>query len=248
MAIILGSGLGGLTNGIKDKTEISYNDIPHFPQSTVQGHEGTLIIGRIADKEVVVLNGRIHFYEGYTAEQIVYPIRVLKELGVSHLLLSNAAGAMNPHFKVGDIMVITDHINLIPNPLIGHQDNYWGERFVNMLEAYDQEMIQKAYLIAKNLKLKLRKGIYVALSGPTYETPAEYRFLRIIGADAVGMSTTPEVITARQMNIKCFAVSVITDLGIPGKSQTLTHDEVLRVAKQSQPKLTALFLKLLEVV
>jgi purine-nucleoside phosphorylase len=234
-----------LTSVIEDSIEIPYRNIPHFPQSTVEGHRGSLVFGKINKTNVVVLNGRFHFYEGHPMQDIIYPIRVFKQLGVENLFLSNAAGGINKIFKVGDIMVITDHINLMPNPLVGKHDPHWGERFPDMIDAYDMGLIKKAFSIPVKNKVQLRKGVYLAVSGPTYETPAEYRAFRILGADAVGMSTVPEVIAARQMGIKCFAVSVITDLGVPGKLKNLTHKEVLKAAVLAEKKMTDLFVAML---
>ena len=245
MGIILGSGLGGLTSRIEDKTEIPYSKIPFFPKSTVEGHSGSMIFGRMGTREVVVLSGRYHYYEGYSGQQIIYPVRILMMLGVKELYLSNAAGGMNPQFNVGDIMVITDHISLLPNPLIGKHEPEYGERFPDMLHAYDAGLIKKAQAIAKKHKIKLQKGVYMAVTGPTYETPAEYKAFRILGADAVGMSTTPEVIAARQMGLKCFAVSVITDLGVPGKTGKISHKMVLDAARKTEPVLARLFIRLI---
>jgi len=244
-AIITGSGLGGLIEALSVDKIILYSDIPHFPKSTIDGHQGCLILGKLSGKDVLVLNGRFHYYEGYSMDELIYPIRVLKKLGINLLLLSNAAGGVNPKFSIGDIMVINDHINMMPNPLIGFHNPQWGERFPDMLHAYDPILIKKAFSIAKKNKISLKKGIYLAVTGPTYETPAEYKAFRRMGADAIGMSTIPEVIAARQMGIRCFAVSIITDLGVPGKTTNITHQSVLREAAKAEKKMTGLFIKLI---
>lgn len=243
--IILGTGLGGLTAKITNKIEIDYKNIPNFPVSTVEGHAGKLIYGDFGKKKIVAMKGRFHFYEGYGAEQVALPIRVLKYLGIKYLFLSNAAGGVNPDFKIGDIMLITDHINLLPNPLIGPNDDRIGPRFPDMGEAYDKSLIEKALHIANEHKIKVRKGVYIATSGPTFETPAEYKHFRIIGADAVGMSTTPEVIVARHMNIPCFALSIITDLGIEGKIEYITHESVQNEAAKSEALMTSIMTDLI---
>lgn len=238
--IILGTGLGGVSARIENRIEIDYASIPDFPQSTVDGHDGKLIYGDLGGKKVVAMKGRFHYYEGYGSEVVSLPVRVLKYLGTDSLFLSNAAGGVNPAFKIGDIMVITDHINLLPNPLIGENDDRIGVRFPDMGEAYDKALIDKAFVIAHKNKISLRKGIYLATTGPAYETPAEYRYFRIIGADAVGMSTTSEVIIARHMNLRCFAVSVITDLGVEGKIEYTTHEMVQVEAAKAEERITSL--------
>jgi purine-nucleoside phosphorylase len=243
--IILGTGLGGLTAKIENKIEIDYKDIPNFPVSTVEGHAGKLIYGDFGEKKIVAMKGRFHFYEGYGAEQVALPIRVLKYLGIKYLFLSNAAGGVNPAFKIGDIMIITDHINLLPNPLIGPNDDRIGPRFPDMGEAYDKYLIEKALHIANEHRIRVHKGVYIATSGPTFETPAEYKYFRIIGADAVGMSTTPEVIVARQMNVPCFALSIITDLGIEGKIEYTTHESVQIEAAKSEALMTSIMTDLI---
>jgi purine-nucleoside phosphorylase len=236
--IILGTGLGGLAAKIENRIEIDYNDIPGFPLSTVEGHDGRLIYGDFGRKKIAALNGRFHYYEGYCQEQVALPVRVLKYLGIKCLFLSNAAGGLNPDFQIGDIMVITDHINLLPNPLIGQNDDRIGVRFPDMSDAYDRHLVKKALLIAKEHKIRIHKGIYLSTTGPAFETPAEYKYFRIIGADAVGMSTTPEVIVARHMNLPCFAVSVITDLGIEGKIEYTTHESVQNEAARTEAQMT----------
>jgi purine-nucleoside phosphorylase len=243
--IILGTGLGGLTTKIENCIEIDYKDIPNFPVSTVEGHDGKLIFGELGTKKIVAMKGRFHYYEGYGSEQVALPVRVLKYLGIKWLFLSNAAGGVNPQYLIGDIMVITDHINLLPNPLIGPNDDRIGARFPDMGEAYDKYLIDKALLIAEKHKIRIHKGIYLATSGPTFETPAEYKYFRIIGADAVGMSTTPEVIVARQMGVPCFAVSVITDLGVEGKIEYTTHESVQIEAAKTESQMTTIITEMI---
>lgn len=236
-AIILGSGLGGLSKQITDKTTIKYSDIPNFPVSTVEGHSGEMIFGKLGQKNVMAMNGRFHFYEGYDLKDVTFPIRVMRELGIKTLFVSNASGGVNPDFEIGDIMVITDHINfLCNNPLRGKNFPY-GPRFLDMHEAYDRTLIQKADRIAQEMGIKIQHGVYLANQGPTYETPAEYRMYRILGADAVGMSTVPEVIVANHCGIKVFGVSIITDLGVEGKIVEVSHEEVQAVAEAQEPKM-----------
>lgn len=244
--IILGTGLGGLTAKIKNRIEIDYKDIPNFPVSTVEGHDGKLIFGEFGDKKIVAMKGRFHYYEGYGNEQVALPVRVLKYLGIRCLFLSNAAGGVNPAFQIGDIMVITDHINLLPNPLIGQNDDRIGARFPDMGEAYDKTLVNKAISIAEKHKIRIHKGIYLSTTGPTFETPAEYKYFRIIGADAVGMSTTPEVIVARHMKLPCFAVSVITDLGVEGKIEYTTHESVQQEAAKTESRMTTIMTEMIE--
>lgn len=233
--IILGTGLGNLVEKINIEIAIPYNDIPNFPVSTVEGHSGELIFGTIGDKKVVAMRGRFHFYEGWTMEQTVFPVRVMKYLGVEKLIVSNASGGVNADFKVGDVMIITDHINMMPlHPLHGKNDERFGPRFVDMHEAYSKEMIAKMEGVAEKLEVKVHKGIYLALQGPTFETPAEYKMVKILGADCVGMSTVPEVIVAKHMGMTCFGISVITDLGVEGVVESVSHEEVQEVAKKSE--------------
>lgn len=246
--IILGTGLGGLAAKIENKIEIDYKDIPHFPVSTVEGHEGKLIFGDFGRKKVIAMKGRFHYYEGYGPDLIALPIRVLKYLGIKCLFLSNAAGGVNPDFRIGDIMVITDHINLLPNPLIGKNDEQIGPRFPDMGEAYDKYLVKKALVIAQDLKIRIHKGVYLGTSGPTFETPAEYRYFRIIGADAVGMSTVPEVIVARHMGLPCFAVSIITDLGVEGKIEYTTHESVIQEAVKTEDRMTSLMTEMISTL
>ncbi len=246
--IILGSGLGGLSASITNSTGIDYADIPYFPVSTVDGHEGRLIFGDLGGKKVVAMKGRFHYYEGHSQEMVALPVRVMKFLGINSLFLSNAAGGVNPEFRIGDIMVITDHINLLPNPLVGRNDDSLGRRFPDMSTAYDRDLIEQAFRIAFRHNINLRQGVYLATTGPTYETPAEYRHFRIIGADAVGMSTTPEVIVARHMNLRCFALSVITDLGVEGKIEYLTHEIVQAEAAKAELRVAKIITDLLASV
>jgi purine-nucleoside phosphorylase len=245
--IILGTGLGGLVNEIEIEKELSYEDIPHFPVSTVEGHKGRLLYGELAGKKVMAMQGRFHYYEGYNMQQVVFPVRVMKLLGIKGLLISNASGGVNPGFEIGDIMVLSDHINLFPsNPLIGPNIDELGPRFPDMSKTYDKEMRNIAMEVAKDNGMLLQSGVYVGLSGPTLETPSEYYYIRKIGGDAVGMSTVPEVIAARHMSIPCFALSVITDLGVEGKIVKVTHEDVQRVAEEVEPKLSIIFKGVLE--
>ena len=242
VGIVLGSGLGNLTREIAIEKEIPYTEIPNFPVSTVEGHQGKLIFGLIGGKRVVILSGRFHYYEGYTPTQVVFPIRVLKFLGVNTLLLSNAAGAMNTSFHVGDLMIINDHISFFTvNPLLGKNEPLLGPRFPDMSEPYDKALIMAAKAIAAGLKIPVHEGVYCGVTGPTFETRAEYKLLRTAGGDAVGMSTVQEVIAARHLGMAVFAMSVITDLGIREEENIITHEEVLQAAAAAEPKLTALF-------
>jgi len=248
VGIILGTGLGGLVNDIDIEHSISYENIPNFPVSTVEGHSGRLIFGKLGDKAVVAMQGRFHFYEGYNMDQVTFPVRVMKYLGIKHLIVSNASGGVNPDYEIGDLMVINDHINLIPNPLIGKNINELGPRFPDMSEPYCPEMIKIVDAIANKNNIKIQKGVYVAVTGPTLETPAEYFYFRKIGGDTVGMSTVPEVVIARHMDIPCFAISVITDLGVPGKIKKVTHEDVQNVAEVTEPKLTLLIKNLISKI
>ncbi len=247
-AIILGTGLGSLVNEIEDKYEISYETIPHFPVSTVEGHSGKLIFGKLGKKDILAMQGRFHFYEGYAMTEVTFPIRVMKELGIKTLFVSNAAGGMNPDFEIGDLMIITDHINFFPeHPLRGKNIPY-GPRFPDMSEAYNKELIRKADEIAAEKGIKVQHGIYIGTQGPTYETPAEYKMFRILGADAVGMSTVPEVIVANHCGIRVFGMSVITDLGVEGKIVEVTHEEVQKAADKAQPLMTTIMRELINRV
>ncbi|MCO6496329.1 MAG: purine-nucleoside phosphorylase [Chitinophagaceae bacterium] len=244
--IVLGSGLGSFASEIEAECEIPYTDIPHFPVSTVEGHQGKLIFGSLAGKNVVAMAGRFHYYEGYTEQEIVFPIRVMKFLGIKTLFVSNAAGGTNASFKVGDLMIINDHISLMaPNPLIGRNEDDLGPRFPDMSEPYKKDLIAKAKKIADANNIDIKEGIYFGVTGPTFETRAEYKMVSILGGDAVGMSTVQEVIAANHMGIPVFAVSVITDLGIRDEENTITHEEVLQAAKEAEPKLTLIFKELI---
>ena len=246
VGVVLGSGLGSFANEIKIEQEIPYGDIPHFPTSTVEGHSGKLIFGELGGKKIVCMAGRFHLYEGYSSEQTVFPIRVMKFLGIDTLLLSNAAGGVNPAFQVGDLMIITDHISqLAPNPLIGKNSKELGPRFPDMSEPYKKHLIQKVRDIAAEKNIKVREGVYVAVTGPTFETRAEYRMILTLGGDAVGMSTVQEVITAVHMGLPVFAMSVITDVGIREEQNIITHEEVLQAAKEAEPNFKALFCELI---
>ncbi|MCW3087933.1 MAG: purine-nucleoside phosphorylase [Sediminibacterium sp.] len=247
IGIILGSGLGNLSNDIRTEIEIPYHEIPHFPVSTVEGHKGKLIFGELGGKKVWVMGGRFHYYEGYTPQQVAYPVRVMRLLGVETLLLSNAAGGVNPHFKIGDLMIINDHISLFTeNPLLGKNEAELGTRFPDMSEPYSKALIAKAQQIAKAHDIELKQGVYTGVTGPTFETRAEYKLIQVVGGDAVGMSTVQETIAAIHSGMKVFATSVITDLGIREEENTITHEEVLQAAKDAEPKLTLLFTELVK--
>ena len=244
-AIILGTGLGSLVNEITDKYEIGYETIPNFPISTVEGHSGKLIFGKLGNKDIMAMQGRFHFYEGYSMKEVTFPIRVMRELGIKTLFVSNAAGGMNPAFEIGDLMIITDHINFFPeHPLRGKNIPY-GPRFPDMSEAYNKTLIRKADEIANEKGIKVQHGIYIGTQGPTYETPAEYKMFRILGADAVGMSTVPEVIVANHCGIQVFGISVITDLGVEGKIVEVTHEDVQKAADAAQPLMTTIMRELI---
>ena len=242
VGIVLGSGLGNLKSEMEIDCEIPYNDIPNFPESTVEGHSGTLVFGMLGGKRVVCMAGRFHFYEGYSPADVAFPVRVMKLLGIKALLLSNAAGGMNPAFRVGDLMIISDHISLFAhNPLLGPNIDELGPRFPDMSEPYSLKLIDIAETIARQLDIPVRKGVYAGVTGPTFETKAEYRMLHTLGADAVGMSTVQENIVARHMGLPVFALSVITDLGIREDNNIITHNEVLEAAKAAEPKMTSIF-------
>ncbi len=247
IGIVLGTGLGGIVKMIEVEKKIPYHDIPNFPVSTVSGHSGTLIYGELSGKKVVAMQGRFHYYEGWEMPEVTFPIRVMKLLGVEKLMVSNASGGVNPKFKVGDIMIITDHINMMPeHPLRGENEDRFGPRFVDMHEPYSKRMITLMKKVARENKISVREGIYLALQGPTFETPAEYRMVKLMGADAVGMSTVPEVIVAKHMGMDCFGLSVITDLGIEGKIEEVSHEAVQLAAKSSEAiisKLVAAFIE-----
>jgi purine-nucleoside phosphorylase len=245
VGIVLGSGLGNFTSAIEIEKEVEYADIPNFPVSTVEGHKGKLIFGKLSGKTVVAMAGRFHFYEGYAAQDVVYPVRVMKMLGVGTLLLSNAAGGVNPSYKVGDMMIIKDHISqFTPNPLIGRNIDEFGPRFPDMSEPYKRHLIQKAKEIAARHQFEVKEGVYLAVTGPTFETRAEYKMIHVLGADVVGMSTVQESIVANHMGMQVFAMSVVTDVGIREEDNIITHEEVLQAAKEAEPKLATLFKEL----
>ena len=247
-AIILGTGLGQLASEITDKLEFPYSEIPNFPVSTVEGHSGKLIFGKLGGVDILAMQGRFHYYEGYPMNEVVFPIRVMMKLGIQFLILSNAAGGLNPSFHVGDIMIINDHIHAMPNPLIGPHDDRFGERFPDMSEPYDKRLIKLADQIAMEKGIWVQHGVYCSTTGPTYETPAECRYFRIIGADTIGMSTTPEVIVARQGKLPVFGLSIVSDMGnIYGVDHisTITHEEVIKAVNAVEPKLITLITELI---
>lgn len=245
-AVILGTGLGDLVNHIEISAELDYHNIPNFPVSTVEGHWGKLIFGNLGGKYIMAMQGRFHYYEGYDMKQVTFPVRVMKALGVETLFVSNAAGGMNKEFKVGDVMIITDHINLFPeNPLRGHNFDELGPRFPAMTEAYSNALINMADDIAREQDIRLMHGVYVGTPGPTFETPAEYEYFRVIGGDAVGMSTVPEVIVANHAGMRVFGVSVITDLGGKDIKEVPTHEEVQKAAVKAQPVMTTIIKEML---
>lgn len=244
--VILGSGLGSFTEDLQIEYTLPYDAIPNFPVSTVQGHKGALVFGTIGDKQVVAMQGRFHFYEGYSMKEVTFPVRVLKYLGITQLIVSNASGGVNPKYKVGSIVLIKDHINMAPeHPLRGKNDERFGPRFVNMSEPYSKNMIAKVKEIALDLNIEVHDGIYLGLQGPTFETLAEYRMVKILGADCVGMSTVPEVIVARHMALETFGISVITDMGDEESITTISHDEVLDAANKAEPKVRRLIRELI---
>jgi len=241
IGIILGTGLGALAEKIEGKEVIPYRDIPNFAVSTAPGQEGNLILGRLGGKEVMAMQGRFHLYEGYSLEVITFPVRVMRAMGAAFLIESNAAGGINPNFRAGDLMVITDHINLTGhNPLIGPNDERLGPRFPDMSEPYDNELIELAERIALEERIKLHKGVYAGVSGPNFETRAEYRFLYRIGADAVGMSTVPEVIVAKHSGLRVLGISCITDECVPDRLEPVDSDKVINVARKAEPRMTKL--------
>jgi purine-nucleoside phosphorylase len=239
--VILGSGLGSFTEELEVEYTLPYNEIPNFPISTVQGHKGALVFGTIEGKKIVAMQGRFHFYEGYSMVEVTFPVRVMKYLGINKLIVSNASGGVNPSYKVGSIVLIKDHINMTPeHPLRGKNDERFGPRFVNMSEPYSRKMIAKAKELALALNIVVHDGIYLGLQGPTFETLAEYKMVKALGADCVGMSTVPEVIVARHMGLETFGISVITDMGDEESIETISHDEVLEAAKSAEPQVRAL--------
>ncbi len=249
IGIVLGTGLGGLVKEIKVKYSLNYNDIPNFPVSTVESHTGKLILGELGGKNVIAMQGRFHYYEGYSLQEVTFPIRVMKLLGIKRLLISNASGGLNPDFVIGDPMVLNDHIDLFPeNPLIGVNIDELGPRFPDMSEAYDPKMTELAFNAAKANNIRLKQGVYAGVTGPSLETPAEYRYLRTIGADTVGMSTVPEVIVARHMEIPVFAISIITDLGVPGKIKKVSVPEIIAVASDREPLMTIILKAMIEKI
>lgn len=242
VGVVLGSGLGNLVNEINIEREIEYDDIPHFPVSTVEGHHGKLIFGEAGGKKVVAMSGRFHYYEGYSAADVAYPIRVMHRLGINTLLISNAAGGVGKGFEVGDLMIITDHISFATiNPLLGPNDNELGPRFPDMSEPYKKELVDKAKEIASANGIHVKEGVYFGVTGPTFETRAEYKMIRAMGGDAVGMSTVQEVIVANHAGLPVFAMSVITDVGIREEENVITHQDVLMAAREAEPKLTVIF-------
>ncbi len=248
VGVVLGSGLGGLANGIAVEYALPYSEIPNFPVSTVKGHQGQLLFGTIAGRKVIAMQGRFHYYEGYPMDVVVFPIRLMMMLGIKFLILSNAAGGLNPNFQVGDIMIITDQIHAMPNPLIGPHDDRFGERFPDMSEPYDKRLIKLADEIAMEKNIWVQHGVYCSTTGPTYETPAECRYFRTIGADTIGMSTTPEVIVARQGKLPVFGLSIVSDMGnIYGMNHpvTITHEEVIKAVNAVEPKLITLITELI---
>lgn len=246
IGVVLGSGLGNFVNELNVELEIPYNQIPHFPVATVEGHTGKLVFGEVAGRRIVAMSGRFHFYEGYDANHVAYPIRVMKFLGISILLISNAAGGVNAGFKVGDLMIIHDHISFATvNPLVGKNVPELGPRFPDMSHPYSKALINKARSIAAKMNILVKEGVYFGVTGPTYETRAEYKMIRTLGGDAVGMSTVQEVVIAVHMGLEVFAMSVITDLGIRDEENTITHEDVLQAAKDAEPKFSAIFKQLI---
>ena len=248
-AIILGTGLGSIVDSIENKVIIKYKDIPEFPVSTVDGHAGELIIGNINGKCILTMNGRFHYYEGYSMETVTFGIRVIKSLGVKDIIITNAAGGMNPNFEAGDLMLIEDHINFMgTNPLIGKNYEELGPRFPDMSEAYNKELITLAEKSSKDLGYVIKKGVYVAVSGPCYETPAELKMLRLIGGDAVGMSTVPEVIAANHMSMRVLGISCITDMAIADNLEPLNHKKVLETANKAKVKFVSIVKSVIEKI
>ena len=244
--VILGSGLGSFTDDIAIEFTLPYDEIPNFPVSTVEGHKGALVFGTIGSKKVVAMQGRFHFYEGYSMKEVTFPVRVMKYLGITKLVVSNASGGVNSNYKVGTIVVLKDQINMLPeHPLNGKNDERFGPRFVNMSEPFSRKMILKAKEIAANLTILVQDGVYLGLQGPTFETLAEYKMVKILGGDCVGMSTVPEVIVARHMNLETFGISVITDMGNEESIDSITHEEVLQAAKSAEPKVRAIIKELI---
>ena len=249
VGVILGTGLGPLANKTKDKVSFKYSDVPNFPVSTVKGHKGELSFGKIGNKEVALMEGRFHYYEGYTLDEITFPVRVFKALGAKALVVTNAAGGLNPQFRGGDIMIVTDHINFTGvNPLIGYNDDRLGQRFPDMSQPYDREFIKLAENLAVEEKIPVKKGVFLGLTGPNLETAAEYRFLRLIGTDAVAMSMVPEIIVAVHAGLRSLGLSVITDMCLPDALKPTSHEEILKIANEAEPKLTRLVVEFIEKV
>ncbi len=247
IGIILGTGLGGLVKEIEIVKSIPYKDIPNFPVTTVQGHNGRMIFGKLGDKKILAMQGRFHFYEGYSMQEVTFSVRVMKLLGINNLIVSNASGGLNPDYRVGDIVVLKDHINMFPeHPLRGANMAELGPRFPDMSRVYDERLRNKARLAALEHNINLKEGVYVGVSGPTFETPAEYIMFRNLGADLVGMSTVPEVIVARQMDMKVFGISIVTDSGVPGQIVEVSHEEVQQVAMKAEPKMTLVLKELIK--
>lgn len=249
IGIILGTGLGGLVNEIEIYDTLPYNEIPNFPVSTVEGHAGRMIFGKLGNKNVLAMQGRFHYYEGYNMQEVTFPVRVMQQMGIKYLFVSNATGGLNPDYKVGDIMVINDHINFFPeHPLRGPNIAELGPRFPDMSRVYDERLRYSAKLISLEHNFNLKEGVYVGVSGPTFETPAEYLMFRKLGGDVVGMSTVPEVIVARHAGMKVFGISIITDSGVPGQIVEISHEEVQKVAMKAEPKMTLVLKKLIESI
>jgi purine-nucleoside phosphorylase len=249
IGIILGTGLGGLVKEIEIIDSIPYSEIPNFPISTVDGHAGRLIYGTLGDKKVLAMQGRFHYYEGYSMKEVTFPVRVLKFVGITHLFVSNASGGLHPGWHVGEIVLINDHINSFPeHPLRGKNIKELGNRFPDMSKCYDERLRNKAKLIALQNNIEVKEGVYVGVSGPTFETPAEYNMYRLLGADIIGMSTVPEVIVARHMNIKVFGISIVTDSGVPGEIVEISHEEVQEVAMKAEPKMTVIMRELIKSI
>lgn len=246
-AVILGSGLGSFVDDISIEFTLPYAEIPNFPVSTIEGHGGALVFGMVGTRKVVAMQGRFHYYEGYSMQEVTFPIRVFKVLGITKLIVSNASGGVNSDYGVGSIVLINDHINMQPeHPLRGANDDRFGPRFVNMSEPYSQKMIAKVQEIAAKAEIKIHSGVYLGLQGPTFETSAEYRMVKILGADCVGMSTVPEVIVATHMDMETFGISVITDMGVEGQMENISHSEVLQAAKKAEPQVCYLISTLIK--
>lgn len=249
VGIMLGTGLGGLVNEMVRTATFSYHEIPGFPETSVEGHTGKLIFGQLGGKEVMAMQGRIHYYEGLSMQRIVIPVRVMNLLGIRLLILSNASGGLNPSYRIGDMMIVTDQINLMGyNPLIGSHDHHFGTRFPDMSHVFDSEIIQTARLVAYKHQIPCKYGVLASVTGPIFETRAEYAYIQFLGADAVGMSIIPEAIAARQLRLRCFAISVISDLGVPGKIKEVSHEQVQKAASRAEPAMTLLIKKMLELM